>query len=181
MNINASKIRPASCIKFFGLFSPMDGTPANRLFPSLRDSASTSNNAPINAKFLSRNWMSHKIEYATVWNALLNLLQVLGTLPIKRDLTCKTTMKNNIPQAIVTLYLAITRAQPPNCPKRLTSTKTVAKNCEWTKIFRTFFHTHKKKLISHFATTPTHVHVLPLFVPLHKHPDSIFEECWNET
>lgn len=66
MNINASKIRPASCMKFLGLFSPMDGTPANKLFPSLRDSARTSKSAPIRAKFLSKNWMSHKIEYAIV-------------------------------------------------------------------------------------------------------------------
>lgn len=37
-------------------------------------------------------------------------------------------MKNSIPQAISTLNRVITKAQPPNCPKRLTNTKTVAKN-----------------------------------------------------
>lgn len=66
MNINASKIRPANCMKFFGLFSPIDGTPANKLLPSSRDSAKTNKSAPINAKFLSKNWKSHSIEYAIV-------------------------------------------------------------------------------------------------------------------
>lgn len=43
-------------------------------------------------------------------------------------LTCKTTMKNNTPHAIETLYLMITITHPPNCPIKLTNTKTVAKN-----------------------------------------------------
>jgi len=67
MNMNANKIRPANCITFLGLLSPSDGTPANKLRPSTLDSAKTSNKAPINAKFLNKNCMSHKIEYATVY------------------------------------------------------------------------------------------------------------------
>lgn len=53
--MNASNIRPASCITFFGLFSPSDGTPANKLRPSTRDSANTNKRAPINAKLRSKN------------------------------------------------------------------------------------------------------------------------------
>lgn len=37
-------------------------------------------------------------------------------------------MKNNTPQAIDTLYRIITITHPPNCPIKLTNTKTVAKN-----------------------------------------------------
>lgn len=37
-------------------------------------------------------------------------------------------MKNSVPHAMSTLNRVITRAQPPNCPKRFTNTNTVAKN-----------------------------------------------------
>lgn len=67
MNMNANKIRPANCKMFFGLFSPSDGTPANKLRPSTLDSAKTNSRAPINAKFRSKKWKSHRIEYATVY------------------------------------------------------------------------------------------------------------------
>lgn len=107
INMNANRMRPANCKKFFGLFSPSDGTPANKLRPSLRDSANTSNKAPINAKFRNKKWKSHKIEYATV---------------------CRTTMKNSIPQAASTLNRVITKAQPPNCPNKFSKTNIVAKN-----------------------------------------------------
>lgn len=71
--MNANKIRPANCKKLFGLFSPIVGTPANKLRPSLRDSAKTSNSAPISAKFRSKKWKSHRIEYAMVcWVRRMN-------------------------------------------------------------------------------------------------------------
>ena len=44
-----------------GLFSPNDGTPGNKDFPSALDSAKTNKRAPTRAKFLNKNCMSHKI------------------------------------------------------------------------------------------------------------------------
>lgn len=37
-------------------------------------------------------------------------------------------MKNNIPQATRTCFCTSTRTHPPNCPTKLNSTKTVARN-----------------------------------------------------
>jgi len=44
------------------------------------------------------------------------------------SITCSTTMKNSSPQAISTLKRPRTMTQPPICPTRLTSTKSIAKN-----------------------------------------------------
>lgn len=52
-----------------------------------------------------------------------------GNTSINRLLTCKTTMKNNSPQAISTFNRPMTMTQPPNWPNKLTMTNTVAKNC----------------------------------------------------
>lgn len=78
MNMKASNTRPASCIQFLGLLSPKEGTPANRLLPSTRDSANTSSRAPIKAKFLSKNCRSHRMEYAIVWKKCL-LVSIFDT------------------------------------------------------------------------------------------------------
>jgi len=107
MNMNANKIRPANCNKFLGLLSPRLGTPAKSDLPSTRDSANTSRSAPINARFLNRNCMSHSMLYAIV---------------------CRITMKNKTPQAMLTRHLLITMTHPPSCPIRFTRTKTVARN-----------------------------------------------------
>lgn len=53
--MKARRILPANCMKFLGLLSPKLGTPANNDRASPRDSAKTSNNAPINARFLNKN------------------------------------------------------------------------------------------------------------------------------
>lgn len=52
MNMSTSSTRPPSCMYCFGELSPMDGTPANMLFPSERDSASSSSSPPPSARFL---------------------------------------------------------------------------------------------------------------------------------
>ena len=49
-----------------GLFSPSEGTPANRDLPSTRDSARTSSRAPIRARLRNRNCRSHSMLYAIV-------------------------------------------------------------------------------------------------------------------
>lgn len=67
MNMNAKSILPASCKQVLGLFSPSDGTPAKRLRPSARASATTSSRAPMRAKLRSKNCMSHNILQANVW------------------------------------------------------------------------------------------------------------------
>ena len=66
-NMKTSKILPVNWRYSLGLFSPSDGTPANRERVSAFDSARTNNRAPTNAKFLNKNCMSHKILYAIVW------------------------------------------------------------------------------------------------------------------
>ena len=48
------RTRPVSCRYVFGVLPPMDGTPANRLFCSERDSARRSNKAPARARFLEK-------------------------------------------------------------------------------------------------------------------------------
>lgn len=50
------------------MFLPNDGTPANKLRASAWLSAKTNKRAPMRAKFLSRNCISHKILYAKVYN-----------------------------------------------------------------------------------------------------------------
>lgn len=127
MNMNASRILPASCIKFLGLLSPILGTPANKDRASPRDSARTSRRAPIRAKFLSRNWISHKIEYAMVWKCEMNRHQPVAQSEVGQ-LTCRTTMKNKSPHAICTRMRPMTITTPPTWPSKFTRTKTVAKN-----------------------------------------------------
>ena len=65
-NMKTSKIRPVNCRYSLGLFSPREGTPANRDRVSAFDSARTNKRAPTNARFLNKNCMSHKILYAMV-------------------------------------------------------------------------------------------------------------------
>ena len=60
-NMKTRRILPASCKYILGLFSPRLGTPAKRDLPSTRDSARTRSRAPIRARFLKRNWRSHKM------------------------------------------------------------------------------------------------------------------------
>lgn len=50
--MSTSSTRPPSCMYCFGELSPMDGTPANMLFPSERDSASSRSRPPPRARFL---------------------------------------------------------------------------------------------------------------------------------
>lgn len=59
MNMSTSSTRPPSCMYCFGELSPMEGTPANMLFPSERDSASRRSRPPPRARFLwkERGWM----------------------------------------------------------------------------------------------------------------------------
>lgn len=52
MNMSTSSTRPPSCMYCFGELSPMEGTPANMLFPSERDSASSRSRPPPRARFL---------------------------------------------------------------------------------------------------------------------------------
>lgn len=56
-----------------GLFSPSEGTPANRLRPSARASARTRSSAPISARLRSRNCRSQSMLYANVWKEWLCL------------------------------------------------------------------------------------------------------------
>lgn len=51
-NIKTRRIRPLNCMYCLGLFSPREGSPANKLFPSALSSAKSSNTPPANAKFL---------------------------------------------------------------------------------------------------------------------------------
>ena len=60
-NMNTSKILPVSCRYSLGLFSPRLGTPGKRERASARDSAKTRSRAPMSARFLKRNCMSHKM------------------------------------------------------------------------------------------------------------------------
>lgn len=59
MNMSTSSTRPPSCMYCFGELSPMEGTPANMLFPSERDSASSRSRPPPRARFLGeeRGWL----------------------------------------------------------------------------------------------------------------------------
>lgn len=52
INMSTSSTRPPSCMYCFGELSPIDGTPANMLFPSERDSASSRSRPPPRARFL---------------------------------------------------------------------------------------------------------------------------------
>lgn len=52
MNMSTSSTRPPSCMYCLGELSPMEGTPANMLFPSERDSASSRSRPPPRARFL---------------------------------------------------------------------------------------------------------------------------------
>ena len=52
INMSTSSTRPPSCMYCFGELSPMEGTPANMLFPSERDSASSRSRPPPSARFL---------------------------------------------------------------------------------------------------------------------------------
>lgn len=57
--MSTSSTRPPSCMYCFGELSPMEGTPANMLFPSERDSASSRSRPPPRARFLGeeRGWL----------------------------------------------------------------------------------------------------------------------------
>lgn len=52
INMRTSSTRPPSCMYCFGELSRMVGTPANMLFPSDRDSASSRSRPPPRARFL---------------------------------------------------------------------------------------------------------------------------------
>ncbi len=58
MNMSTRSTRPPSCMYCFGELSPIDGTPANMLFPSERDSASSSSSPPPRARFLHKHMQS---------------------------------------------------------------------------------------------------------------------------
>lgn len=53
-NMKPRRTRPVSCRYVFGVLPPKDGTPANKLFCSERDSARRSNKAPARARFLEK-------------------------------------------------------------------------------------------------------------------------------
>jgi len=58
------RTRPVSCRYVFGVLPPKDGTPANKLFCSERDSARRSNKAPARARFLEeRKWEVKNITF----------------------------------------------------------------------------------------------------------------------
>lgn len=57
--MSTSSTRPPSCMYCFGELSPIEGTPANMLFPSERDSANSRSRPPPRARFLGeeRGWL----------------------------------------------------------------------------------------------------------------------------
>lgn len=78
MNMSTSSTRPPSCIYCFGELSPMEGTPANMLFPSERDSASSRSRPPPRARFLGeeRGWLFTSIIFLSSTYRLQNFLNV---------------------------------------------------------------------------------------------------------
>ncbi len=60
-NMKMIKIRPANCIIFFGLLSPIVGTPANKLLASGLLSTINKIKPPVKERFLSKNLKSHNI------------------------------------------------------------------------------------------------------------------------